>query len=383
MRNPAYATGREELVLAVSLELAAASWKIAFHDGRREKPAVHTVTNPQAAARLQAALDLIECQKRQWSLPARVRTVVCYEAGQDAFWICRALQAHGIECYVVDAASIPVVRHKRRAKTDRLDAIRLVMNLRAWLRGERDRMHPVHVPSVQDEALRHLMRDRGQLQKEVLQHRNRMGHLLRTLGCWDDLNHAFATRLARGEVRCHDGSALSTELRDRLLRECERLALVQQQLAALEKALDQSLPAAVRERVDHLTRLKGVGPIGASRLVLELFWREFDNRRQVGSCTGLVPQPYDSGDSHTDQGISKQGNRRVRSLLVEMAWYWLRYQPASALAQWFRHRTEGTGPSRRARRIAIVAVARRLVILLWRYLKDGVIPQGVQMKSSA
>ena len=244
-------------------------------------------------------------------------------------------------------------------------------------------MQAVHVPSVQDEALRHLMRDRGQLQKEVLQHRNRMGHLLRTLGCWDDLNHAFATRLARGEVRCHDGSALSTELRDRLLRECERLALVQQQLAALEKALDQSLPAAVRERVDHLTRLKGVGPIGASRLVLELFWREFDNRRQVGSCTGLVPQPYDSGDSHTDQGISKQGNRRVRSLLVEMAWYWLRYQPASALAQWFRHRTEGTGPNRRARRIAIVAVARRLVILLWRYLKDGVIPKGVQMKSSA
>ncbi|MGF6789760.1 transposase [Paraburkholderia sp. 35.1] len=138
----------------------------------------------------------------------------------------------------------------------------------------------------------------------------------------------------------------------------------------------------MRERIDHLTRLKGVGQIGASRLVLELFWRQFDNRRQVGSCTGLVPQPYDSGDSHTDQGISKQGNRRVRSLLVEMAWYWLRYQPGSPLAQWFRHRTEGTGANRRARRIAIVAVARRLVILLWRYLEHGVIPQGVQMKPS-
>ena len=382
MRNSAYAAGREELVLAVSLELATASWKIACHDGRRDKPAVHTLTDPQAGARLQATLDLIERQKQQWSLRAGVRTVVCYEAGQDAFWICRALQAHGIECYVIDAASIPVVRHRRRAKTDRLDAIKLVLNLRAWLHGERDRMHVVHLPSVQDEALRHLTRDRAELQKEVLQHRNRIGKLLRTLGCWDDLKHGFASRLARGEVRCYDGSPLSPEMHDRLLRECERVALARQQLAALEKARHQALPATVRERIDHLTRLKGVGQIGASRLVLELFWRQFDNRRQVGSCTGLVPQPYDSGDSHTDQGISKQGNRRVRSLLVEMAWYWLRYQPGSPLAQWFRHRTEGTGANRRPRRFAIVAVARRLVILLWRYLEHGVIPQGVQMKPS-
>ena len=141
-----FTTGGEETVLAVSLELAAAKWKVALHDGRREKPAVHTVAQPQAAARLQAALDVIEQQKLQWSLPAGTRVVVCYEAGQDAFWICRALQAHGIECYVVDPASIPVERHKRRAKTDRLDAIKLVINLRAWLRGERDRMHVVHVP---------------------------------------------------------------------------------------------------------------------------------------------------------------------------------------------------------------------------------------------
>src|SRR5882762_1679816 len=310
MRTDQAYTGSQELVLAVSLELAAAKWKVALHDGRREQPAVHTVAQPQAAARLQAVLDLIEQQRLKWSLPAGVRLVVSYEAGQDAFWICRALQARGIECYVVDPASIPVERHKRRAKTDRLDAIKLVINLRAWLRGERDRMHVVHVPSPQDEASRQLMRDRGELQK----------------------------------------------------------------------ARQASLPAPARKRCDDLARLKGIGEVGASRLALELFWREFSNRRQVGACVGLVPQPYDSGESHTDQGISRQGNRRVRALLVEMAWCWLRYQPDSALTQWFNQRTQGTATNRRARRIAIVAVARRLAIALWRYLKDGVIPDGAQLK---
>jgi len=381
--DQAYPTHSEEVVLAVSLELAASKWKVALHDGRREQPAVHTVAQPQAAARLQAVLDLIEAHKEKWSLPAGVRIVVSYEAGQDAFWIYRALRARHVECYVVDPASIPVERHKRRAKTDRLDVIKLVINLRAWLRGERDRMHVVHVPSPQDEASRQLMRDRGQLQKEVLQHRDRMRKLLVTLGCWDDVDRkAFAGRLARDEVRCHDGAPLPPELRERLLRECERLALAEQQLAALEKTRQASLPAPARERSDHLARLKGIGEVGASRLTLELFWRQFHNRRELGACVGLVPQPYDSGESQVDQGISKQGNRRVRALLVEMAWSWLRYQPDSALTQWFNQRTQGTGPNRRARRIAIVAVARRLAIALWRYLKDGVIPEGAQLKSA-
>jgi transposase len=310
-----------------------------------------------------------------------VRTVVSYEAGQDAFWICRALQARGIECYVVDPASIPVERHQRRAKTDRLDVIKLVTNLRAWLRGERDRMHVVHVPSPQDEASRQLMRDRGELQKEVQQHRDRMRKLLATLGCWDEIDHKhFAGRLVRDEVKCHDGAPLPPELRERLLRECERLALAGQQLAALEKTRQASVPEPARKRSEGLARLKGIGEVGASRLALELFWREFSNRRQVGACVGLVPQPYDSGESHTDQGISRQGNRRVRALLIEMAWCWLRYQPDSALTQWFNQRTQGTRTNRRARRIAIVAVARRLAIALWRYLKDGVIPDGAQLK---
>jgi transposase len=342
---------------------------------------VHTGAQPQPAARQQAVLDVIEQQKLQWSLPPGTCVVVSYEAGQDAFWICRALQARGIECYVVDPASIPVERHKRRAKTHRLDAIKLVINLRAWLRGERDRMHVVQVPSPQDEASRQLMRDRGELQKEILQHRDRMRKLLATLGGWDEVDHkAFAGRLACNEVKCHDGAPLPPELRAWLLRERERLALVTQQLAALEKTRQACVPAPARRRSDDLARLNGIGDVSASRLAFELFWREFSNRRQVGACVGLVPRPYDNGESHTDQGISRQGNRRVRALVIEMAWTWLRYQPGSALTQWFNQRTQGTGPNRRARRIAFVAVARRLAIALWRYLKDGVIPEGAQLK---
>jgi transposase len=384
MRTDQAYTGNGDVpVLAVSLELAAAKWKVALHDGRREKPAVHTVPQPQAAARLQATLDLIEIHKEKWSLPEDVRIVVSYEAGQDAFWICRALRRRHIECHVVDPASIPVERHQRRAKTDRLDVIKLVINLRAWLRGERDRMHVVHMPSQEDEATRHLMRERGQLQKEILQHRDRMRKLLATIGCWDAVDHrTFAGRLERGEAHCHDGAPLPRELHERLLRECERLALVKHQLAVLEKTRQTNVPAPARQRSDALARLQGIGEVGASRLALELFWRDFHNRREVGACVGLAPQPFDSGESQVDQGISKQGNRRVRALLVEIAWTWLRYQPGSALAKWFYQRTQGTGPNRRARRIAIVAVARRLAIALWHYLKDGVIPEGAHLKSA-
>ncbi|MEX3791158.1 transposase [Paraburkholderia sp. BR14374] len=225
--------------------------------------------------------------------------------------------------------------------------------------------------------------DRRQLLREVLQHRDRMRKLLVTLDCWGEVDsRKFAERLARGDVLCHDGTALPLELQQRLLRECERLEVVARQLAALENARLESLPESARERIDRLTRLSGIGAIDGARLALELFWRQFSNRRQVGACVGLAPQPYDSGESQVDQSISKQGNRRVRALLIEMAWSWNRYQPESVLTHWFSQRTAGTGPNRRARRIAIVAVARRLVIALWRYLKDGVIPEGARLKAA-
>ena len=371
---------RDDAVLAVSLELASKSWKVGLDDGRRKAPAVHGVDHAEPEGRLEEAIAVIEKVKKKWGLAPGVRVVLVYEAGQDGFWIQRALTARGYETLVVDPASIPVERKARRAKTDRLDAIRLVLALRAWLRGERDRMKVVRVPPVEAEGQRHLVRDRGTLQKEIGQHRDRMRKLLRTVGCWASIEGDLRGRLERGEVQGYGGSALPAALQERLVRECVRLKLVEEQLAKLEKTLPAQLPEAVRQRMVQLMQLKAVGQVGAQRLMLELFWRQFNNRREVGACVGLVPQPYDSGESRVDQGISKAGNRRVRALLIEMAWMWLRWQPHSELAHWFAQRTRGSGSNKRSKRMAIVAVARRLAILLWRYLKHGVLPEGVQLK---
>jgi transposase len=370
-------------VLTVALELASKSWKLALQDEQRERPAIHTASEEGAAARLTQTIALIEAAKRKWQLIEPVRVVVMYEAGQDGFWICRALQKVGYEALVVDPASIPVQRQARRAKTDRLDALRLLSCLRGWLRGERDRMHPVRVPSVDTEALRHVARERGQLQKEIGQHRDRIRKLLRTVGCWVSVDATFAERLEQGAVHCHDGGPLERWLYDRLRHECERLALVERQFKELERSLPHQVPEGVGKDIQRLQRLCGIGEVGAFRMMLELFWRNFSNRRQVGACVGVVPQPYDSGESRIDQGISKQSNGKVRSLFIEMAWMWVRYQPKSAITLWYLQRTAGNGPGtgKRSKRIAIVAVARRLVIALWRYLKDGVVPEGSILKA--
>jgi len=369
-------------MLAISLELSGKVWKLALTDGRRERAAIHTVSEPGAAERVAQVLRRVQQAKVQWKLPEDTQVAVIYEAGQDGFWIARALGAAGLQVLVVDAASIPVARQARRAKTDRLDAVMLLESLLRWLRGERGGMRMVHVPAPDAEAQRQLARDRGELQKEIGQHRERIRKLLRTVGCWDDLAAPLQERLADGQLRCWDAQALPLPLAQRLQRECARLQLAQQQLASLDASLLQQLPPELRERVAQLARLKGIGWVGAMRLVLELYWRNFHNRRQVGACVGLVSQPYDSGDSRVDQGISKQGNRRVRALLIELAWMWLRYQPGSDMAQWFARRTAGNATNKRGKRIAIVAVARRLAIALWRYLSDAVVPPGAQFKKA-
>ena len=366
--------------LDVSLELAGKAWKVAATDGQRRHPAVLVVDGDPRWARLQALLRRLRELQPRWKVPRACPVHVIYEAGQDGFWIARALEAEGIQVIVVDAASVPVARHARRAKTDRLDALKLLEALRGWLRGERGELRVLHRPSEQAEARRLLARERGLLQKEVGQHRDRARKLLLLHGCTEELDDSFAERLIAGKVRCADGSKLPEELWSWLLREAERLDLARQQLAKLEGTLMHQLPEPVQRCVAHLAQLKGVGWVGAMRLVLELFWRDFANRRQVGACVGLVPQPYDSGNSHVDQGISKQGNRRVRALLIEMAWFWVRYQPGSELARWFVKRT--TTGNKRGKRIAIVAVAWRLAIALWRYLREGVIPAGGQLKTA-
>lgn len=370
-------------LLTVSLELASKNWKLALQSDGQDNPSVRNANAEAAAERLSVAVAAIEAFKRKWALEEPVRVAVVYEAGQDGFWIDRALRARGYEVYVVNPASIPVERQARRAKTDRLDALKLLSCLRGWLRGERDRMRPVHVPSAHAEALRHLARERGQLQKEVGQHRDRIRKLLRTVGCWATVDAKFGERLAAGEIRCYDDAPLSTWLHNRLLNEWSRLALVTMQLNKLEASLTKQLPPEVVHDMDRLQRLRGIGAVGAFRLMLELFWRAFNNRRQVGACLGLVPQPYDSGQSRVDQGISKQSNNRLRALSVEMAWMWVRHQPKSELTQWFlKHTgTDGTpGKGKRGRRIAIVAVARRLMIELWRYIQNGVVPKGSELK---
>jgi transposase len=370
-------------VLAVALELATKKWKVALDDGKRKAPMEKVVSHVEADQRLDEVVAAIAVAKKKWGLAEGVRVVVVCEAGQDGFWIPRALQARGIEALVVDPASIPVERKARRAKTDRLDAMMLVRALRGYLRGERDRMRVVRMPPVEAEGLRQLVRERGTLQKEIGQHRDRMRKLLRLTGTWNEDEAKLAERLASGQVRCHDGTALPVALQERLLRECARLQSAQEQLAELERTLPAQLPEREQQRLVQLMQLKAIGEVGALRLLLELFWRKFDNRRELGSCVGLVAQPYDSGESRVDQGISKAGNRRLRALLLELGWMWLRYQPQNGLSQWFRKRTAGAGSSKRSKRMAIVAVARRLVILLWRYLEQGVLPKDVELKPVA
>ena len=370
----------EEEVLAVALELSSGSWKMAFQDGKHAKPAVLTVSAEQSSVRLKEAEREIAKMRKKWQIGSDVRTVVLYEAGQDGFWIQRALTAHGIKTVICDPGSIPMPRKQRRAKTDRLDAIKLVSCLRGWLRGEFDRMHLIRVPAAQAEAQRQLTRDRGELVKECGQHRDRIRKLLRMVGCWDGVKGDVCKQLRQDQLRCHDGSTLPMELKERLLRESERLAFAEKQLTELEEELAHQLPEATQNKIASLQKLKAVGPIGATRLVLELFWRHFDNGKQVGACIGLVPQPYDSGESRVDQGISKQGNRKVRALMIEMAWFWLRYQPESAISKWFAARTAGNAKSKRNKRSAIVAVARRVAIALWRYLEHGIVPEGAAFK---
>lgn len=364
--------------LDVSLELAGKAWKLALTDGRRENPGLTRVESPRRWDRFEELLKALQEFKRRWGLPAGCRVNLIYEAGQDGFWIARALQDRGINAMVVDAASIPVPRQARRAKTDRLDALKLLEVLRGWMRGERGQVRMVHIPSEEAEERRLLARERGLLQKERQQHADRMHKLLLLYGRDEQIDRDFAERLMAGQLRRGDGRPLPEQLWNELMRECERLELVARQQRSLEHSLFHQLPQEVQRTIAALAQLRGVGWIGAMRLVLELFWRDFANRRQVGACVGLVPQPYDSGNSHVDQGISKQGNRRVRSLLIEMSWFWLKYQPNSEIAQWFGRRTSGAG--KRGRRIAIVAVARKLAIALWRYVRDGAMPAGAEFK---
>jgi transposase len=363
-------------VLYMALELSNKTWRLAFSDGAKRRQ----VSVP--AADLAALGRAVAKAKERFRMPGSSRVLSCYEAGRDGFWLHRHLVGVGIENEVVDAASIEVNRRLRHVKTDRLDGDRLLAKLIRHHAGERGGWSVVRVPSVEEEDARRLHRELERLKRERLAHRVRMQSLLVTQGIKLKIKRALGLRL--DGLTLWNGRALPRELKTELEREAQRLALVERQIERVEAARRERLSAArteAEQRIVHLMRLGAIGPASAWLLVMEFFgWRGFRNRRELAALAGLVGTPYNSGDSERDQGISKAGNRRVRAMIVEIAWLWLRFQPKSALSQWYRSRFAGGGL--RMRRIGIVALARRLLIALWRYLEQGVIPEGARLIAS-
>lgn len=367
----------EELVLFVVFELSSQSWKLGFA----------TELGQRIREREVSAWDLggfeleLKKAKERLGLESSARIVSCYEAGREGFSLARYLEASGIENLVVDAGSLEVKRRRRRAKTDRLDLATLMNRLIRWHRGERGVWSVVQVPSVEEEDQRQGHRELEALKKERTRHGNRLKGLLASQGVRMKVGPDFLAHLDR--VRLWDGSPLPPALRARLEREWERKALVEEQIrqhrALCREALKQSESESVGQ-VRRLMQLRGIGENGSWLLVHEFFaWRRFENRRQVGALAGLVPTPYRSGEMDREQGISKAGNRRVRRMMIELAWCWLRFQPDSELSLWFERRYGSGTP--RSRRVGIVALARKLLVALWRYLDQGVIPEGAILKA--
>lgn len=361
--------------LYVAFELSAKQWKLAMTIGFGIEPWLRTV----AASDLRAVERVIGEARRRWQLPTVTPVVSCYEAGRDGFWIHRALVARGVANRVVDSASIEVNRRARRAKTDRLDAIKLVMMLVRVCCGEPDVWREVRVPSERDEAARHVSRERLALTQDRTRIINQARSWLTTYGCaWPkERQGAWWTTL-----RDWTGAALPAPVQARLERASARLTLLTEQLEALTAVQAAAQAAAVpASPLAQLVRVKGVATTAASVLLDEgLVWRAFRNRREVGSVLGFTPTPYQSGDRQHEQGISRAGNRRLQAISVQLAWQWVRWQPGSPITLWFQRRYAGGGA--RLRRIGIVAVARRVVIALWRYATQGVVPAGAILKAA-
>jgi transposase len=372
-------SGAEEnsATIFVALELSKSRWLVAVHSPIADKISCHGIAGGDTSA----LLSLIGRYRRQAEehLKRPVRVFSCYEAGYDGFWLHRLLRANGIESDVMDPASLPVDRRARRVKTDRIDLGALLRALMAWQRGEQQVCRMVRVPSPEEEDRRRQTRERERLIRERTQPINRIKGLLMTQGIRDfePARRNWHERLA--VLRTGDGQDLPPVLKAEVERECKRLWLVIEMIRAVEserKALAASNGAG---KVARLVRLAGLGEISAHVLVNEVFHRDFANRRQVGAYFGLVSSPYNSGTIVREQGISRAGNPRARCTAIELAWLWLRYQPESQLSRWFHERV---GQARgRFKRIMIVALARKLMVALWRYLATGIVPEGAAVKA--
>jgi len=370
-------TSNEQSIHA-ALELSKNSWLLAVQSPERDNPSLHPIRGGNAEglmAKLDAARERVA--KVTGEIP---KVTLCYEAGYDGFWLARFLEQRGIECHVMEPASLQVNRRARRVKTDRIDLESILHTLIAWCRGERHVCSMVVIPSVEEEDLRRSHRERDRLVRERTAHINRIKGLLFGQGIRGINVKARYKSLKPAELVTGDGRPLPERLSHEITREIERLAQLQAQIVETERERDKApTPCVATERKRHdLLRLKGLGPTLSSTLAREVYYRRFANRRQVASYIGIVPSAYDSGDGHRSQGISKAGNRLARVAMVEAAWLWVRHQPDSALTRWFHQRT--AGQSKRMRCIMIVALARKLAIALWRYLETGLIPEGAVVK---
>ena len=368
-----------ETALYLAFELSNRTWKLGMTIGFGQKARERDVP----AGDLVRLNTEIRQAKTRFGLPSSAPVYSCYEAGRDGFWLHRALESMGLENLVVDPSSIEMPRRKRKAKTDRLDVHKLLRLLMRYQLGEKKVWSVVRIPSVEAEDNRHLHRELLALKRERTRHINRIKGLLVGVGVrlqlrWRKLREQLE------QARLWDGSRLPPALHCRLLREYERLQCLQRQILELQGERADILKEANSPDVEaarKLISLRGIGANGGWLLAMEFFsWRQLRNRRQVGALAGLTPTPHRSGDLGREQGISKAGNRYIRSLAVEMAWGWLRFQPRSQLSQWYQQRFGQGSP--RLRRIGIVALARKLLVALWRWVEQSVLPVGAELRAA-
>ncbi len=371
----ANSTASSAPVLYLALDLGNSTWKLAFSIGLGQKPRIKTIN---ARSTLSLVME-IRAAKKRFGLPEDAPVVCCYEAGRDGFWLHRFLLDQGVSNQVVDSSSIEVNRRRRRAKSDSLDAVKLVEMLIRWHNGERKVWSTIYVPTVEQEDQRQLHREMLKLKAERTAQGNSIKGLLAGLGLCVIVDETLPTQLQN--LRQWDNAKLPPLLHQRLLREFQRWQLIDRQIHELEaermaKIRDDKTPHV--EKVRRLLNLKGIGDNGAWLLVYEFFaWRLIKNRRELASLAGLTPTPFSSGESRREQGISKAGNRRVRFMMTELAWGWLRYQPESELSQWYMRRF-GQG-NKRLRKVGIMALARKLLIALWKYVEGGEAPAGAKV----
>lgn len=384
VRSSQVPAGEQEAIF-ISVEMSRSKWVIGCHTPLAEKVSCHTMVWGD----VQGLRSLIDRQQErvEAKFGARSPVLCCYEAGYEGFWLQRLLAVAGFRVLVIDPASLLVNRRAKRAKTDRIDAQAMVRALMAYDRGEDQVLSAVHIPTVGQDDERRLLRERQRLVKERTAHTNRIKGLLMTQGIvgFDPRARDAVSRLEA--LVTGDGRQLGRRLRDEIVRELGRLGVVMEQLAVTEterdriaetapisasaEGFDGDMDAAM---ISTLSRLKGVGTNDASVLVREAFWRKFNNRRELAAWSGLAPTPWSSGAVAREQGITKAGPPLFRAHLVQISWRWLQWQPQSSLAQWFQQRTQGA--SGRMRRVMIVALARKLLIALWRYATIGLVPHG-------